>query len=36
MKIMYFEGTDTTLLEITEQQVFEIKEINEKVYLNLD
>ena len=36
MKIKYFEDTDTALLEFSERQVFETKEINENIYLDLD
>ncbi len=36
MKIKYFEDTDTALLEFSEHPVFETKEINENVYLDLD
>ncbi|MGZ4969586.1 MAG: DUF2283 domain-containing protein [Methylobacter sp.] len=36
MKIKYFEDTDTALLEFAEHPVFETKEINENIYLDLD
>ena len=36
MKIYYFEDTDTALLEFSERPVFETKEINENIYLDLD
>jgi uncharacterized protein YuzE len=36
VKIKYFEDTDTALLEFTERPVFETKEINENIYLDLD
>ena len=36
MKIKYFEDTDTALLEFSESPVFETKEINENIYLDLD
>ena len=36
MKIIYFEDTDTALLEFSERSVFETKEINENTYLDLD
>jgi uncharacterized protein YuzE len=36
MKIKYFEATDTALLEFSEHPVFETKEINENIYLDLD
>ena len=36
MKINYFEDTDTAFLEFSERPVFETKEINENIYLDLD
>jgi uncharacterized protein YuzE len=36
VKIKYFEDTDTALLEFSEHPVFETKEINENIYLDLD
>ncbi|MFV1951648.1 MAG: DUF2283 domain-containing protein [Nitrospinota bacterium] len=36
MKIKYFSGTDTALLEFSESVVFETKEINENIYIDLD
>ena len=36
MKIKYFEDTDTALLEFSERPIFETKEINENIYLDLD
>ena len=36
MKIQFFEDTDTALLEFSERPVFETKEINENIYLDLD
>jgi uncharacterized protein YuzE len=36
VKIKYFEDTDTALLEFSEYPVFETKEINENIYLDLD
>ena len=36
MKIKYFEDTDTALLEFSDRTVFETKEINENIYLDLD
>ena len=36
MKIKYFEDTDSALLEFSERPVFETKEINENIYLDLD
>jgi uncharacterized protein YuzE len=36
LKIKYFEDTDTALLEFSERPIFETKEINENIYLDLD
>ena len=36
MKIKYFEDTDIALLESPEHPLFETKEINENIYLDLD
>ena len=36
MKIKYFENTDTTLVELSNQSVWETKEINENIYIDLD
>lgn len=36
MKIKYFEATHTALLEFSEHPVFETREINENIYLDLD
>ncbi len=36
MKIKYFEETDTALLEFSEHPIFETREVNENVYLDLD
>ena len=36
MKIKYFEDTDTASLEFSQRPVFETKEINENIYLDLD
>jgi uncharacterized protein YuzE len=36
MNIKYFADTDTALLEFSEHPVFETKEINENIYLDLD
>jgi len=35
MKIKYFPGTDTALLEFSENEVYETKEINENIYIDL-
>ncbi|KFI34802.1 hypothetical protein HX99_00550 [Peptococcaceae bacterium SCADC1_2_3] len=36
MKIRYFSDTDTALVEFSEREVFETREINENVYIDLD
>ena len=36
MKIKYFKDTDTALLEFSEHPVFETREIDENIYLDLD
>ena len=36
MKIKYFSDTDTALLEFTDNQIEETKEISENIYLDLD
>jgi uncharacterized protein YuzE len=36
MKINYFEDTDTALIEFTNQEVAETREVSENVYLDLD
>jgi len=36
MKIKYFPDTDTALVEFTDKEVFETKEINENIYIDLD
>ena len=36
MKIKYFPDTDTALLEFSELEVAETKEINENIYIDLD
>ena len=36
MKVKYFSDTDTALVEFTDNEVVETKEIGEKVYLDLD
>jgi uncharacterized protein YuzE len=35
MKIKYFSDTDTALLEFSENEVYETKEINENIYIDL-
>jgi uncharacterized protein YuzE len=36
MKIKYFSDTDTGLVEFSELEVAETKEINENIYIDLD
>ena len=36
MKVKYFSDTDTALVEFTENQVAETKEISENIYADLD
>jgi len=36
MKIKYFSDTDTALVEFSDREVAETKEINENIYLDLD
>jgi len=36
MKIKYFSDTDTALLEFSDHQVGETKEINQNIYVDLD
>ena len=36
MKIKYFNDTDTALVEFTDNQIEETKEISENIYLDLD
>ena len=36
MKVKYFPDTDTALVEFSERDVTETKEINENIYLDLD
>jgi len=36
MKIKYFKETDTALLEFSEKEISETKEINENIYIDLD
>ncbi|MHC4680226.1 MAG: DUF2283 domain-containing protein [Planctomycetota bacterium] len=36
MRIKYFSDTDTALLEFTENQVAETKEISQNLYIDLD
>jgi len=36
MKIKYFSDTDTALLEFSDSEVFETKEITENIYIDLN
>ena len=36
MKINYFEDTDTALIEFTDHDIIETREVSENVYLDLD
>jgi uncharacterized protein YuzE len=36
MKIKYFTDTDTALVEFSDHQVSQTKEINENIYVDLD
>ena len=36
MKIKYFTDTDTALMEFSDHQVAQTKEINENIYIDLD
>jgi len=36
MKVKYFHDTDTALVEFSEREVIETKEINENIYIDLD
>ena len=36
MKVKYFHGTDTALVEFSEREVTETKAINENIYIDLD
>jgi uncharacterized protein YuzE len=36
MKVRYFSDTDTALIEFTDKEVAETKEINENIYVDLD
>ena len=36
MKVKYFPETDTALVEFSELEVVETKEINENIYIDLD
>lgn len=36
MKVKYFPETDTALVEFSDREVAETKEINENIYIDLD
>ncbi len=36
MKVKYFPDTDTALVEFTDKEVYETKEISESVYIDVD
>ncbi len=36
MKVKYFPDTDTALVEFSDREVAETREINENIYINLD
>ena len=36
MKVKYIPDTDTALVEFTTKEVYETKEINENIYIDLD
>ncbi len=36
MKVKYFPDTDTALIEFTDREVHETKEISEDIYIDLD
>jgi len=36
MRIKYFSDTDTALLEFSDEEITETKEINENIYIDLD
>lgn len=36
MKIKYFPDTDTALVEFTDKEVYETKELSENIYLDID
>jgi uncharacterized protein YuzE len=36
MRVKYFSDTDTALVELTENEVAETKEISENIYVDLD
>jgi len=36
MKVKYFSDTDTALMEFTDKDVYETKEISENIYIDID
>jgi uncharacterized protein YuzE len=36
MRVKYFSDTDTALIEFTDNETFETKEISENIYIDLD
>jgi len=36
MKVKYFNDTDTALIEFTDREVFETREISENIYIDVD
>jgi uncharacterized protein YuzE len=36
MKVRYFSDTDTALVEFVNRKIFETREINENIYVDLD
>ena len=36
MKVKYFSDTDTALVEFTDREVYETKEISENIYIDID
>ncbi len=36
MRIKYFSDTDTALMEFSDEEIIETKEINENIYIDLD
>jgi len=36
MKVKYFQDTDTALVEFTDKEIYETKEMSENVYIDVD
>jgi len=36
MKIKYFSDTDTALIEFSDNEIYETREINQNIYIDLD